>query len=181
VTLQTRPRIIRDSPASDTATVYLNIADSVSGARAKALIGRTVQFGRYVASFKAARANPGLPLCIRCWKWGHPTKACRAPQIKCSHCSGPHRSEHHRSLSGCCKGGPDGKNPPATKEGEPCPHKPRCVNCRKDHAADDRRCNFWRHRFDHDWIKARYEEVSTRKRSRSPPVPNHPAGSGGRM
>jgi hypothetical protein len=78
MSLQTCPRIIRDSPASDTATVYLNIADSVSGARAKALMGRTVQFGRYVASFKVARANPGLPLCIRCWKWGHPTKACCA-------------------------------------------------------------------------------------------------------
>jgi hypothetical protein len=30
VSLQTRSRIIRDSPTSDTATVYLNIADLVS-------------------------------------------------------------------------------------------------------------------------------------------------------
>ena len=104
VVLQTPPRVVRDSPKSDTCTVYFNVADSVSGARAKGLTGRTVQFGRFVSTFRAARANPGSPLCARCWRWGHPTSACRAPQIRCPTCLGPHRKEHHRTLSGCCKG-----------------------------------------------------------------------------
>jgi hypothetical protein len=83
---KTPPRVVRDSRFSDTATVYINIMDSVSGANAKALTGRTVQFGRWAASFRTVRANPGSPLCIRCWKWGHPTAACRALQIVCPHC-----------------------------------------------------------------------------------------------
>nr|BAB32466.1 Gag-like protein [Tricholoma matsutake] len=178
--LQVPPRVVRDSRMSDTCTVYLNVADSVSSARAKALIGRGVQFRRYVAYVRAARANPGLPLCQRCWKWGHPTPACRAPQSKCPICAGPHRKEHHRALAGCCKGNAKANPPiPATPEGAACPHPARCTNCRKNHASDDRRCNFWRHRFDRDWIKARYDEVSARRNSRSPPT-YHPAGRGGR-
>jgi hypothetical protein len=145
----------------------------------KALIGRAVQFGRYVSPFRPARANPGSALCQRCWKWGHPDSACRAPQIRCPVCAGPHRKEHHRALAGCCKGNAKATPPvPPTAEGTACPHPARCVNCSKNHAADSRQCNFWRHRFDSDWIKARYEEVRSR-RSRSP-TSNQPATGGGR-
>jgi hypothetical protein len=63
VVLQTPAQIVHDSPKSDTCTIYLNIVDSVSGARAKGLIRRTVQFGQYTSYFRAARANPGLTLC----------------------------------------------------------------------------------------------------------------------
>ena len=181
VVLHGPPRAVRDSRASDTATVYLNVADSVSGARAKLLLRRAVQFGLYACPFRAARANPGLALCQRCWKWGHPETACRAPQTKCPSCGGPHCKEHHRALAGCCKGNKKATPPiPPTAEGEPCPHAPRCPNCGNEHAADDRRCNFWRHRFDQDWIRARYSEVSANRCSRSPPSNPFPAGSGGR-
>jgi hypothetical protein len=181
VVLQSPPRIVHTSPKSDTCSVYLNVADSVNGARAKALVGRTVQFGRWVSVFKEARANPGSPLCMKCWRWGHPSQACRAPQIKCSACSGPHRSEHHRTLLGCCRGNAKVTPPmPAMPEGQPCPHPAQCISCRKDHAADSRKCKFWAHRFDQEWIKARYDEVRERSRSRSLLHANCPAGRGGR-
>ena len=45
VTLVGPLRVVQASRMSDTCTVYLNIADLVGGARAKALIGRSVQFG----------------------------------------------------------------------------------------------------------------------------------------
>jgi hypothetical protein len=38
VVLQTPARVVHDSPKSDTCTVYLNVTDSVSGARAKGLV-----------------------------------------------------------------------------------------------------------------------------------------------
>jgi hypothetical protein len=63
VVLQTPAWVVRDSPKSDTCTVYLNVADSVSGARAKGLVRKTVQFGQYTSYFRAARANPGSLLC----------------------------------------------------------------------------------------------------------------------
>jgi hypothetical protein len=152
VNCKTPPRVVRDSRFSDTATVYFNLDDTVSGANAKALVGRTVQFGRWAASFRMARANPGSPLCIRCWKWGHLTSACRALQIVCPSCGGPHRKEHHRQLASCCKGN-DKVSPaiPPMDPEEPCPHPPHCLNCRGKHSADDRRCKFWRHRFEQEW------------------------------
>jgi hypothetical protein len=110
IVLQGPLRVVQDSAASDMATIYMNVADSVSSTRTKALIGWTVQFGQ----FRAARANPGSPLCQRCWKWGHPTTACWGPQIKCPICMGPHRKEHHCTLAGCCKGGPADQPPPVT-------------------------------------------------------------------
>ena len=54
VAYKTPGRVVRDSQFSDTATVYFNLVDSVSGANAKALVGRTVQFGRWAATFRAA-------------------------------------------------------------------------------------------------------------------------------
>jgi hypothetical protein len=81
VVLQTPARVVHDSPKSDTCTVYLNVVDSVSGARAKGLVRKTVQFGQYTSYFRAARANPGSPLCSWCWRWGHPSSACRADRV----------------------------------------------------------------------------------------------------
>jgi hypothetical protein len=180
VVLVTPPRVIRDSRQSDTATVYLNIADSTTGSRARALLSRSVQIGRFVCPFRAARTNPGAALCQRCWRWGHPMSQCRAPQIRCPICSGPHRAEHHRTLGGCCKGNAKAVPPiPPTAPDAPCPHPPRCPNCRKDHSADSRKCAFWRHRFDQEWIKARYAEVRTNRGTRHP-LSNHPAAGGGR-
>jgi hypothetical protein len=106
VILQGPLRVVQDLAASDMATIYMNVADSVSSTCAKVLIRWTVQFGQFIAVFRATRANLGSPLCQWCWKWGHPTTVCQGPQIKCPICMGPHRKEHHHTLAGCCKGGP---------------------------------------------------------------------------
>jgi hypothetical protein len=152
---------------SDTATVYLNIADSINGSHARALLSRSLQIGRFVCPFRATRSNPGATLCQRCWRWGHPMSQCRAPQIRCPICSGPHHAEHHHTLGGCCKGNAKANPPiPPTAPDMLCPHPPWCPNCRKDHSADSRKCAFWRHRFDQDWIKARYAEVRATKGTR---------------
>ena len=177
--LSTPPRVVRDSRMSDTTMVYLNVADSVSGAQAKALLSRSVQFGQFVCPFRAARANPGSALCQRCWKWGHPTNTCCAPQQRCPICSEPHWKEHHCALTGCCKGSPKVNPPvPPVAPGEPCPHALQCLNCHKNHAADSQQCNFWRHHFDSSWIKACYKEVCESSRSGLPHT-HLPAAGGG--
>jgi hypothetical protein len=56
VVLSAPARVVQDSPKSDTCTVYLNVADLVSGARAKALVKHKVQFRQYVDD-----AQPGKP------------------------------------------------------------------------------------------------------------------------
>jgi len=137
-------RIVHNSAASDTATIYLNIANMVSGVRAKEVVNHPLQMGGKVSYIRAAKANPGIALCQCCWKWGHPSSACQVLQAKCLLCMGPHSREHHRTLAGCYKGNAKANPPvPPMAEGMSCPHPSHCVNCRKDHPADNRKCNFW--------------------------------------
>ena len=180
IVLQGPPRAVQDSHASDMAMVYLNITDSVSRARAKVLLHCAIRFGLYACPFRAAWANPGLALCQRCWKWV--TWKWHAMLLRLSaplvgglttrNTTGlsPGVARATRKLSP--------PNPPMAKD-LPCPHAHRCINCGNEHAADDRRCNPWRHQFDQDWIKARYAEVSANHHSRSPPYNPFPTGSRG--
>ncbi|PPQ91901.1 hypothetical protein CVT25_000721 [Psilocybe cyanescens] len=104
--------------------------------------------------------SSGVPLCTRCWKWGHPVGRCHAAAAKCPRCSGPHKLEEHRAVAGCCKGNPKADPPQApTPGGEPCPHTPHCPNCGKNHSAHERACVFWSHRFDQLWHVEKYRQV----------------------
>jgi len=172
-------RVVCNLVVLNMATVYLNIANTVSGARAKEVINRPLQMGGKVAYICAVKANPGVALCQCCWKWGHPSSACHGLQAKCPLCMGLHGREHHRTLSGCCKGNAKANPPiPPMAKGMPCPHPSCCINCRKDHPTNSCKCNFWHHHFDWDWIKARYAEVSEQRCFQSSTT-NTPAESSG--
>src|SRR4051812_19638693 len=82
-TLAGPARVAHDSGAATTATVYFNVWDTQSGAKAKALINRPFLFHGRQCKIMPARANPGSPLCIRCWRWGHTQNGCRAKAIRC--------------------------------------------------------------------------------------------------
>jgi hypothetical protein len=41
----------------------------------------------------------GVPVCQRCWRWGHPTASCKAKSAVCSLCKEPHHTEHHREMA----------------------------------------------------------------------------------
>ncbi|CAA7267576.1 unnamed protein product [Cyclocybe aegerita] len=80
----------------------------------------------------------------------------------------PHEQKEHRQHAGCCKGNAKAKPPvPPTPRDQPCPHKGRCVNCHKDHAANSASCKFWAHRYDREWIMAEYRQTNVRKPSGS--------------
>src|SRR6267154_411362 len=162
IDLANSPRIMRNARGSDTATVWFDIHDSQSGAARSALAGKSIQFGSHSCLIHGAKANPGSPLCQRCWRWGHSTRSCRVQTSSCPQCAGPHSEANHRSHAACCKEQPDATPPvAATPFGIPCPHESRCVNCHSLHAANDKKkCPFWRHRFDREWISRRYSAVS---------------------
>ncbi|PPR07657.1 hypothetical protein CVT26_001603 [Gymnopilus dilepis] len=154
---------------------YFNIWDSQSGSRTKELIGKPFMFRTHKLVIEAARANPGTPLCTRCWRWGHPAIACRAAQPKCARCAGPHTEDQHRHHAGCCKGDASADPPVApTPAGQPCPHTKRCPNCGRNHSAYERACKFWSHRFDREWFVAKYAEVRAHRLARLRRPPNHP-------
>ena len=151
------PRLDRNSRNSDTCTVYFDIYDSRGGIRLQSLKGRSFMFGSHNLTFQPAEPRVGVPVCPKCWRYGHRLAVCPFKTQICAQCSGPHRTENHRVLGACCKAQPKA-NPPleATPEGHPCPHKPRCVNCGLDHQSSSRVCSFWKHRFDAKWVRAKY-------------------------
>ena len=168
------PRIVRESRMSTSCSVYFDIQDSKSGKLARDILAcNRIMINGAAATITAAEICRGVPLCQRCWRWGHPTVACKVRLRTCPICSGPHSREEHHSNAGCCK--PNSKlTPPSlgTPAGEPCPHRAHCPNCLGNHSADSRSCPYWSHRFDSEWIAARYSKV--RARMRSPHLSNPP-------
>ena len=160
ISLASKPRVIKVSPKSDMAIVWIDIWDVQSGKNAKMLINRCFNIGDYIATIRGANMNLGVPQCKNCWKWGHSTFSCRIQGSKCVKCNGPHKSEHHREFGWCCKANPK-LNPSQleTKKGDPCPHSFKCSNCKGDHQADSNSCPFWRHRFHREWHIKKYAEI----------------------
>ena len=60
--------IIKVSPKSDMAVVWVNIWNSQNGSAAKNLINRHFNIGRYIATVRGMNMNPGVPQCKNCWK-----------------------------------------------------------------------------------------------------------------
>jgi hypothetical protein len=151
------PRIERSSSHSDTCTVYFDIYDSRGGLRLHALKGRSFMYGAHELTFCIALPRVGVPICTKCWRFGHRFVVCPFRAQLCAHCAGPHHTDHHRVLGACCKAQPKA-NPPraATPGGNPCPHPARCVNCGLDHMSNDTKCSFWKHRFDAKWVQKKY-------------------------
>ena len=160
ISLASKPRVIKVSPKSDMALVWIDIWDVQSGKNAKMLINRCFNVGNFIATVRGTNMNPGVPLCKNCWKWGHATLSCRIQGARCVKCNCPHKSENHREFGWCCKAN-DKINPPRleTKKGEPCPHSFKCSNCKEDHQMDSVHCPFWRHHFNCEWLVKKYTEI----------------------
>jgi len=75
--LSSKPRIIKVSPKSDMAIVWIDIWDVQSGQNAKLLINRCFNVGNYIATIRGANMNPRVSQCKNCWKWGHFTFSCQ--------------------------------------------------------------------------------------------------------
>ncbi|CAA7267357.1 unnamed protein product [Cyclocybe aegerita] len=158
--LSTKPRIDRNSAHSTLCTVYCNIWDSQQGTRAKKALGQPIFLTGRSCAIRPAARHTGVLLCQCCWKWDHPTIACKAKQLSCPICSGPHEQKEHCQHAGCCKGNVKVKPPVLpTPRNQPCPHKGHCVNCYKDHTANSASCKFWAHRYICEWIMAKYRQV----------------------
>jgi len=75
-TLASKPRVIKASPKSDMAIIWINIWNAQSGARAKDIINRCFNVGKYITIIGGANANSGIPQCRNCWRWGHSMFSC---------------------------------------------------------------------------------------------------------
>ena len=152
IKLTSRPRVIKVSPKSDMSIVWIDIWDYQSGNKAKCLINRCFNIGRYIATIREANMNPDVPQCKNCWKWGHTIFSYIIQGSKCIKCNGPHKSKNHHEFGWHCKAN-EKTNPLwlETKKGDPYPYLSKCSNCRGNHQADSNQCPFWRHQFNREW------------------------------
>jgi len=60
--------VIKASPKSDIAIVWVDIWDAQSGFKAKNLINRSFNVESYIVIIYDANMNPGVPQCKNCWK-----------------------------------------------------------------------------------------------------------------
>ena len=66
ISLASKPRVIKVSPKSDMAIVWIDIWDVQSGVNAKMLTNRCFNVGNYIATIQGANMNPGIPQCKNC-------------------------------------------------------------------------------------------------------------------
>ena len=149
VVLASKPRVIKASPKSDIAVVWVDIWDSQSGSLAKNIINCRFNIGRFIATIKGTNMNPGVPQCKNCWKWGHLTLSCCSHISRCTKCYVAYITKHHREKAWCCVENKKA-NCLATKEGKPCPHIFKCMNCKGNHQADSYSCPYWCNHFNHE-------------------------------
>ena len=98
VTLVSKPRVIKVSPKLDMVIVWISIWDAQSSVKAKDLVNRCFNVGRFIATIREANANPSVPQYKNCWRWGHSTFSCRIQGTKCVKCNGPHKLENHHKF-----------------------------------------------------------------------------------
>jgi len=87
VVLALKPRVIKISPKSDMAIIWINIWDTQSGMKAKSLINRRFNVGSFI---DGANMNLGVLQCKNSWKCSHSSDVCRVQRAKYVKCNGPH-------------------------------------------------------------------------------------------
>ena len=163
------PCLSRNSRTSDSGTMWFDIHNSCGGLSMKNLVRKSFMYGRHRLVIAPAEKHVSLAQCTHCWRFSHRSNTwiCPFKTVLCPLCSGPHSKANHRKMASCCKGCSTAKPPiPPTPTKEPCPHKPRCLNCGLNHGADSQTCKYWKSRFDHQWVWNHYNEAKV-----SPLVP----------
>ena len=129
IVLASKPCIIKVSPKSNMAIIWINISS-------------------FITTVRSANMNPGILQYKNCWKWGHMVGVCYIQGSKCVRCNGPHLTEHYHHFAWCRKANKKTNLPRLeTKKGKPYPYTFKCLNCKSEHQADSYDCSFWKHHF----------------------------------
>jgi len=167
IVLTSKPCIIKVSPKSDMAIIWIDIWDTQSGSNAKKIINRHFNVGSFITTVRGANMNPDVPQCKNCWKWDHTVGVCCIQGAKCLKCNSPHLTDHHQHFAWCYKAN-DKTNPSRleTKRGDLCLHTFKYLNYKGDHQVDSYNCPFWKHHFNKEWFTKEYTKLQeTRKNS----------------
>ena len=117
-------RVVKVSPKSDMAIVWIDIWDIQSGNLAKMLINRFFNVESYVITIYGVNMSPNMLQYKNCWKWGHMTFTCRFQGSKYIRYNSSHKIEHYYHFTWCCK-----------------------ANFKGDYQVDSNTCLFWKYWF----------------------------------
>ena len=88
-------RIIKASPKSDIAIIWIDIQNTQSSKNAKMLINRYFNVRSYIATIYGANMNSKVLQCKNCQKWEHFNFIYRIQGSKCVKCNGLHKSKYY--------------------------------------------------------------------------------------
>ncbi len=141
---------------ASTSTLVIEITDTSSRARQRALAGTTLPFADGVRTAQVLEDRRQVPQCPQCHRWNHFRGQCRANSTTCAQCGEAHDIRHHRALATCCRG----------SDAPECNHPARCINCGQAHRATSHECPYHIHRNDIAWHQA-HPPASQRARART--------------
>jgi len=95
IAIVSRSCVIKVSPKSDMAIIWLDVWDVQSGNKAKELINRCFNIRSYITTICGANMNPDVSQCKNCWKWEHAIFSCRIQGSRCVKYNSPHKTEHY--------------------------------------------------------------------------------------
>jgi len=67
IVLVSKLRVIKVSPKSDISIIWIDVWDVQSGSKAKCLINRCFNVGRYITTIRRANINPSISQYKNCW------------------------------------------------------------------------------------------------------------------
>ena len=146
IVIASRPLIIKVSPKSNIAIIWLNIWDVQSSSNTKGLINRYFNIRSYIATIHRENMNPEILQCKNCQKQSHATFSYRIQGSRYVKCNSPHKSEYHHQFIWCYKTNFKTNSPRfKTKQDKLCLHTFKSANCKDDHQANLNLCSFWKY------------------------------------
>ena len=109
--LALKPKVIKISPKSDMAIVWIDIWDIQNGMKARSLINRRFNVRSFITTICDANINLGIFQYKNCWKWNHLSGMYRVQGTKCIKYNGPYQTIHHHQFAWCCRAN-NKTNPP---------------------------------------------------------------------
>ena len=148
IILISKLHVIKVSPKSDIAIIWIDIWDTQNSSNVKKIINRHFNIGSFIAIVHRVNMNLGILQCKNCWKWGHMAGVYHIQGAKCVKCNRPHLTTHYHHFVWYCKAN-DKINPPRleTKKSKPYPHTFKCLNYKGNYQADSIKYPFWKYCF----------------------------------
>ena len=94
VHITSKLRVVKVSPKSNIAIIWIDIWNLPSISWVKSLINRCFNIESHIATIHEANMNLKVSQYKNCWKWKHTTFVYRIQGLKCIKCNGTYKTEH---------------------------------------------------------------------------------------